>query len=210
MNLSQKIYQCRRQAGLSQEALAERLGVSRQAVSKWETGESVPEPAKLLALAKAFGVTTDYLLDDSLPEEPAGPEAPEEPEQGEQTYRPRQSARGGGVEQLTGLVGWLFRRWGWLAGVYVALSGVPLVLFAVFARIMGGVASSDFGGYGSSGFQYYMDGQPVSIGGLSSSAVNPASPIYTVSSIFYLLGVAVMIAGVILALWLKSKSEPRP
>lgn len=40
MNLSEKIYQCRRKAGLSQEALAERLGVSRQAVSKWETGDS--------------------------------------------------------------------------------------------------------------------------------------------------------------------------
>ena len=40
MKLNEKIYQCRRKAGLSQEALAERIGVSRQAISKWETGDS--------------------------------------------------------------------------------------------------------------------------------------------------------------------------
>ena len=45
MNLSEKILYCRKKAGLSQEALAEKLGVSRQAISKWETGESVPEAA---------------------------------------------------------------------------------------------------------------------------------------------------------------------
>ena len=40
MKLNEKIYDCRRRAGLSQEALAERIGVSRQAISKWETGDS--------------------------------------------------------------------------------------------------------------------------------------------------------------------------
>ena len=46
MKLSEKILYCRKRAGLSQEALAERLGVSRQAVSKWETGEALPEEAQ--------------------------------------------------------------------------------------------------------------------------------------------------------------------
>ena len=41
MKLSDKIYHCRKKAGLSQEALAERIGVSRQAISKWETGDSL-------------------------------------------------------------------------------------------------------------------------------------------------------------------------
>ena len=59
MNLSEKILYCRKKAGLSQEALAEKLGVSRQAISKWETGESVPELSKLVLLARAFDVTTD-------------------------------------------------------------------------------------------------------------------------------------------------------
>lgn len=62
MNLSEKIYYCRKKAGKSQEALAEELGVSRQAVSKWETGEAEPEIKKLRLLAEVFGVTTDWLL----------------------------------------------------------------------------------------------------------------------------------------------------
>lgn len=64
MDLQNKIYSCRKNAGLSQEALAERIGVSRQAISKWETGEATPEVAKLLSLAKTFGVTTDWMLSD--------------------------------------------------------------------------------------------------------------------------------------------------
>ena len=64
MNLSEKIQLCRKQAGLSQEALAEKLNVSRQAVSKWETGAAEPELSKLRALAAAFGVTADWLLSE--------------------------------------------------------------------------------------------------------------------------------------------------
>ena len=64
MKLNDKIYELRKKEGLSQEALSEKLGVSRQSVSKWETGEATPEVSKLLAISKLFGVTTDYLLDD--------------------------------------------------------------------------------------------------------------------------------------------------
>ena len=69
MKLHDKIYELRKKEGLSQEALAEKLGVSRQSVSKWETGEATPEVSKLLSLSKLFGVTTDYLLDDEAEEE---------------------------------------------------------------------------------------------------------------------------------------------
>ena len=69
MKLHDKIYEFRKKEGLSQEALAEKLGVSRQSVSKWETGEATPEVSKLLAISKLFGVTTDYLLDDEAEEE---------------------------------------------------------------------------------------------------------------------------------------------
>ena len=69
MTLHEKIYELRKKNGLSQEALAESLGVSRQSVSKWETGEATPEVSKLLSLSKLFGVTTDYLLDDEAEEE---------------------------------------------------------------------------------------------------------------------------------------------
>ena len=54
--LSEQIYTLRRKSGLSQEQLAEKVGVSRQAVSKWETGASVPELDKLLALSEFFSV----------------------------------------------------------------------------------------------------------------------------------------------------------
>lgn len=62
--LHEKIIQCRRKCGLSQEALGEAVGVSRQAVSKWETGDAIPEVTKLVALADVFGVSVDFLVRD--------------------------------------------------------------------------------------------------------------------------------------------------
>lgn len=60
--LSEKIYTLRRKNGLSQEQLAEIIGVSRQAISKWEGGLSVPDSEKLIAISEYFNVTLDYLL----------------------------------------------------------------------------------------------------------------------------------------------------
>lgn len=65
--LSEKIYELRRRDGLSQEALAEKIGVSRQAVSKWETGAATPELDKLRALCSCFGVTLDELTGEAPP-----------------------------------------------------------------------------------------------------------------------------------------------
>ena len=65
--LSEKIYALRRKSGLSQEALAEKIGVSRQAVSKWETGAATPELDKLRALCACFGVTLDELTGQDAP-----------------------------------------------------------------------------------------------------------------------------------------------
>ena len=62
--LSERIYQFRRNSGLSQEQLAEKIGVSRQAISKWESGISTPELEKLLALSECFGITIDELVKD--------------------------------------------------------------------------------------------------------------------------------------------------
>lgn len=64
MTINEKISCCRKSNGYSQEALAELLGVSRQSVSKWETGEGMPEIGKLLPIANCFHVTTDWLLND--------------------------------------------------------------------------------------------------------------------------------------------------
>lgn len=62
MTMGQRIVRLRTQAGLSQDALAEQLGVSRQSVSKWETDGSVPDLDRLVKLSKVFGVTLDELV----------------------------------------------------------------------------------------------------------------------------------------------------
>ena len=64
MKLSDKIIQLRKANGWSQEDLAERLKVSRQAISRWEGATAQPDVANILRLSKLFGVTTDYLLND--------------------------------------------------------------------------------------------------------------------------------------------------
>ena len=79
MILADKIIDLRKKAGWSQEELAEKLGVSRQSVSKWEGAQSIPDMNKILQLSNLFGVSTDYLLKDSMeaPEPVAGLEEPE-------------------------------------------------------------------------------------------------------------------------------------
>lgn len=72
MILADKIALLRRQKSWSQEELAHQLNVSRQAVSKWESGASIPDLDKILKLSRLFDVTTDYLLKDEL-EQPDAP-----------------------------------------------------------------------------------------------------------------------------------------
>ena len=66
MKLGQKIAELRKKSGLSQEALAEKMNVSRQAVSKWESNQSIPDIEKIVDLSELFGVTTDYLLKNGI------------------------------------------------------------------------------------------------------------------------------------------------
>ncbi len=73
MKLADKIIALRKAKGMSQDELAEKLNVSRQAVSRWETGAAMPDAANILQLSRLFGVSTDYLLnehyrsDDDIP-----------------------------------------------------------------------------------------------------------------------------------------------
>lgn len=88
--IGDKIAELRKQNGMSQEELADRMGISRQSVSKWESGQSQPEIEKLLQLSELFHVSTDYLLkEDTMPtvakatvqeEEPVKETVYEEPE----------------------------------------------------------------------------------------------------------------------------------
>ena len=72
MTFSEKLTGLRRKSGMSQEQLADRLGVTRQSVSKWEGGTAMPELVKLISLSELFGVSVDYLVKDWM-EEPDNP-----------------------------------------------------------------------------------------------------------------------------------------
>ena len=76
MILADKIIQQRKKNGWSQEELAEKMNVSRQAVSKWESAQTVPDLQKILQLATLFGVTTDYLLKDEIEDAEYTPNEP--------------------------------------------------------------------------------------------------------------------------------------
>ena len=69
MMLGKKLYQLRKEKGMSQEELAGQLTVSRQAISKWELGESIPDTENIVQLSEIFKVTTDYLLKENAPYE---------------------------------------------------------------------------------------------------------------------------------------------
>lgn len=71
MKLGEKILRLRKARNMSQEELASTIGVSRQAVSRWEMGAALPDAGNVLQLSKLFGVTADYLLDDDYKKEEA-------------------------------------------------------------------------------------------------------------------------------------------
>ena len=83
MTFSEKISALRKQKGWSQEELAEKLMVTRQAVSKWESAQSMPDLDKLVQLSEALGVSTDYLLKDEQAQSTPVPAT------AEQTVKPR-------------------------------------------------------------------------------------------------------------------------
>lgn len=68
MEFNNKLYNLRKQKGLSQEELANRLNVSRQTVSKWEVGDSTPDMEKLIAISDLFEISLDELVMDKAPE----------------------------------------------------------------------------------------------------------------------------------------------
>lgn len=62
LEIANKLYNLRKKNGLSQEALAEKLGISRQSISKWERAESSPDTDNLIALARLYNISLDELL----------------------------------------------------------------------------------------------------------------------------------------------------
>lgn len=241
MKLGDKIYSCRKKAGMSQEALAEKIGVSRQAISKWEIGTAVPELGNIVALSKIFGVTTDWLLNECNDDEGEYSDEEEnvESENNEQTddVKENNTTNDNAYDRrkhLNNSVVQLVRRYGWLVGIYVAVCGGGVALVGIIAKIivnsmMSGFSDS-FSGVG--GMEIYTsDGLPLepgmaaeierqlsgSIGNSFSSYSDPffesfqsSNPVSVFSTILIVIGLVVGIAGIIIALYLKSygsKSE---
>lgn len=191
MKLNEKIYYYRKAMNLSQEELAERVGVSRQSVSKWELGEATPEVEKLLTLAGIFGITTDELLRDS---EPASSEQPRE------AAEPAPSE----LDHAVSFFGRLIRRFGWLAGVYVALVGAGITLVGGIGRYAFRAMSRPtidlnemMGGFG-----FTVDG--VGFGTVTSTVSRV--PV-TICTVILVIGIVILLAGVVLAAVLYSKGR---
>lgn len=200
MKLNEKILYFRKRAKLSQEELAEQVGVSRQAVSKWELGDATPEVEKLLALARAFGVTTDELLSEEEPQE-----RPPEPA----TAPPPQTAPG---SDLPGFLGRMVRRWGWLAGIYIFLQGAGVALVGGIARYafnhMFRVSLGDLIG---SATGFVVPDWDSSMPGVQVTVLSDMGRVFViVATVIMAAGVFIAIAGLFLAvmLWLNGKKRP--
>ena len=214
MNLSEKIFYCRKKAGLSQEALAEQIGVSRQSVSKWETGEADPEISKLKLLADTFHVTIDWLLSEDAPEE--------KNDSVYYTTSSQTSSDSGSnsdwIDKLPGTLGKLVKRFGWLFGVYVALVGGAFTLFGRLAKIMSNFMATSFNETTNSMLNSFNNTSGfISFGGtvydefgtqvdqMSSFVAN--NPVSIFGTVLLVLGILLIIAGTVLAVILKKKSN---
>lgn len=122
MTFGEKLQGLRQKAGMSQDALAEKLNVSRQAVSRWERDETMPETEKVIALADLFGVTTDYLLRDQ-------PERQAEPSHQAPPQRDWVDKLGHLAKTKGYLLGWVLIAWGVLDLVGVLLMSLGVLSF---------------------------------------------------------------------------------
>ena len=224
MTLGEKIYYYRKKCKLSQEELAAMVGVSRQAVSKWELGEATPEVEKLLSLARAFSVTTDQLLSPEPPEEPRE----EDPlryhihqEKEERTSGARRTSQSGPLpeEELQRYgkrLGGLIRRKGYMAGYILSLYGLgPFVIGLIFSIVAGqmsraasGMMGDPFGGMGG----WAATGSTmVSVDGVTwtTSASDGFSSMMSIPQTFgtliMIVGLVMIVAGIVLAQVLKRK-----
>ena len=124
MTLGEKLQTLRRSRGLPQEQLAEILEVSRQAVSKWENGDSAPDLDRLRAICTYFGVTTDYLIWDE----------PEDAPRGAEEARSRETQRKPLRETVREHSEWAGYAVAILVGAFVDVSAVPRGLRARHCR----------------------------------------------------------------------------
>ena len=239
MKLSDKIWVCRKKAGLSQEALAEKIGVSRQAISKWETGEAAPEITKLPLLARTFSVTADWLLDVEAGFDEESPEeepAPEEPA-GASSARPPEQTYPEWIDHLPGFLGRMLKKYGWLFGVRMAISGALFILMGLVGNAMftsmgnsflNDTPSSLFSATSNAGITFYdeagnmvdpshfgltnNDLAAMGLGGSSGystvfTTTSITEPVDIFCGFIIFIGLVQLIGGAVLAWYLKKKGQ---
>ena len=136
MKLYEKIIKLRKSNGWSQEELAEKLDLSRQAISRWENGTALPDANNILQLSKIFGVTSDYLLNEDYSDDgdiPCVKEAKKELDSKKDSNRKLFIVSS--VAFLLGAAVWLFQAINHLSAPYAALAIVNALLSGVSAII---------------------------------------------------------------------------
>lgn len=216
MTFGQKLEELRRKSGMSQDVLAEKLEVSRQAVSKWERDEAMPETDKVVRIARCFGVSTDYLLLNDQQSQPQ--------QSAQHDMRYGTATCHAGSQRLEKFI----RRHGYksgyvLVGVGTILCILALLIFILlpkfgqgffdpvrdFAGSMGGLWSDDFFGTmpGAPGSEDYIGGfGGILDGGFDSAADqmqqswNRTTQIMAVimGTMLLLPGIALVILGIVI------------
>ena len=120
MTFGEKLLELRQKAQMSQDALAEKLEVSRQAVSKWERDEAMPETDNVIRIAQIFGVSTDYLL---LTQQP-------------QQIPPRSAASGPSAGFTGARIERFIRRHGYKGGYFLMAGGAILCIIALLIFLL--------------------------------------------------------------------------
>ena len=181
MKLGEKIQYCRKKAGMSQDVLAEKIGVSRQAISKWELGEAMPEIANLATLAKEFGVSVDWLISED--------EEEIKTEKKEDCGKKYESL----LDTKLKWTGKMLKRYGWLAGLYPAICGLGVTAIGILAKV---ALSAMFGSFSHT---------ITSMGPMDPAMPNIVTnnPVSIIANIFIIIGIIMMIGGAILAVYLK-------
>lgn len=128
MKLYEKITLYRKKNGLSQEELAEKIGVSRQAVSKWETGDALPEITKLKALADTFNVTVDFLLDEETTEF-----SQQNQPQSISVLDKYADKIDDCVDNISSKSGTFFKKYGWISGILFIILGLYRTITCVLS-----------------------------------------------------------------------------
>lgn len=137
MKLYEKIIKLRKSNGWSQEELAEKLDLSRQAISRWENGTALPDANNILQLSKIFGVTSDYLLNEDYSDDgdiPCVKEAKKELDSKKDSNRKLFIVSS--VAFLLGAVVWLVQAINHLSAPYAALAIVNALLSGVSVIIL--------------------------------------------------------------------------